>query len=690
MKKAGLLSTACYGLAMVGLTMTLSVANIPTAHAEDGAATVVAKPVRDWQEPPIQDMTGKDGQAVRKICSIESRFDNEVLMAIMRNKDAEYALRMFFPTMMFAPGVTYPIKLTSGGTTSSYDAVPVYPGTILVELGEDDSLLQAYRDTGSLKITLSKSAFDFKSGNLENGMDLLSACADTLGASVSSAGVAGPLPTSSGTQTAPGMAMPPSVASIDAPSKVEVADLGQADPGAATGHGHVQEQMVLKPLKQGPDAGKSSATDTGSDTSAQNQEGPEKSGFSMFSIFGDVDDETLDGEGAITAEKHYTPGENEPVVAEKSAPADEPHRSVTQNSVNEPEISMGETKQDSPAKMAKAGTQTEPSMGTAVKKADDPVEAEENKATVKSASENPQAKLQTRPDDGRMIVFEEDEPVIQPVPQPQTKPQTKPQTGEIEKVLETVQTSDSQSAADTATATQAGHVQAGNVEARLAELEKRLSAEVERNRQLEMQMRDMTAKPVSGAATIDLDNPDKPAETPADTPAATSTRDRVEAARQERARMKNETLDRRMETLSGLLEQADVTPVARPAPVGSLATDNNAFSWHTGQFYGGAEFGAKPRNVEFSNLVSAYLNATGQRCEGDFASSLDRLEILKNGSIATAELVCVGTNANTAAAVVFYEDSQTFGVITHEGSSDKLTTAIQIRDSIARALEAKL
>lgn len=644
MKKAGLISGALF---LGGLFCLFTQGAVP-AHAEDSKATVIAKPTRDWQEPPIQDLTGQGGKVVRKICAIESRFDNEILMAVLRNRDDEYALRMFFPTMMFAPGVTYPMTLTSGGESGSFDAVPVYPGTVLVELGRDDGLLTSWRDTGSMKVSISKSAFDFRSGNMEHGLDLLTACADELGSAVSSAGVAGPLPTGTPTSpgTAPGMTMPPSVARIDAPSRVKVADLGD-NKGSVASQGHVQEQMVLKPLKSGAQDATADIVEPAVADAAEKEEEPKKSGLSMFSIFGDVDESEVES-GTITAQKHYS-GKTELPVTPKAAKTEETDSAVKAEMAVETEKQPQVSAAPSGENMAETPT------------------VESVKETVAKA------------DDDRMIVFADETPVekAQPVPAaPAKKPASTPGSSKakIEDVLAAAQqdTDKPQGGAD--------------IEARLAELEKRLSAEVERNRQLEMQLREMNAKPVTGNASIDLENPDKPAETMQQS----STEDRVEAARQEREKIKHEKLKQRMETLTGLLSQAGVRTVANPAPEGDLSSENNAFSWHTGRFYGGAEFGAKPRDVAFSSLVTAYLDATGQRCEGDFASHLERLETRDTGSIATAELVCVGQGADSAAAVVFYEDSRTFAVISHEGSSEELTQAISIRDNIAHAIGSKM
>lgn len=702
MKKTGLLSGALF----LGAMICASVPAVQQAHAEEGAtATVIAKPVRDWQEPPIQDLTGQGGKVVRKVCAIESRFDNEVLMAVLRNKSDEYALRMFFPTMMFAPGTTYPITISSGDFSNSFTAVPVYPGTVLVEIGKDETLLTSYANTGSLKIKFSQSSFDFQSGDFSEGIDILTACADTLGSAVSSAGVAGPLPTAPVATGTPGMAMPPSVAQIT------VADLGEDTDTSAATQGHIQEQMVLKPLK-GDTATEETLpqlADTAKAESAADQK-KESHGFSMFSIFGDVDETELDSGDAITAEKHFDPNaqksEVKPVLALKEdAPAevkpDEPAENVvaaeeeqpaqpepametaTETATAEPEV------EPEPELEAQAEVKTEPAAAPAPKAKP----AEVTHVTAQDIEPVPQPK--TKPDEGRMIVFadDDDEPVADIVyTQPEEVRSAPGAQKEIKDVLAAAQGMDMGTKAEPVSktvATAAAPVASsanGDIEGRLEDLEKRLAAEVERNRQLEMQMRDMSSKPVSGTASIDLENPDKPAVVPQQT----TTEDRVEAARQEREQIKNDKLNQRMETLATLLQQAGVSTVASPAPEGDLDADNNAFSWHTGQFYGGAEFGTKPRDVEFSNLVSAYLDATGQRCQGDFASHLDRIEMLGNGSIATAEVVCVGQEADTAAAVVLYEDSQTFGVITHEGSSDELGLAISIRDSIAGAIATKM
>ncbi len=141
--------------------------------------------------------------------------------------------------------------------------------------------------------------------------------------------------------------------------------------------------------------------------------------------------------------------------------------------------------------------------------------------------------------------------------------------------------------------------------------------------------------------------------------------------------------------MSGLLENAGIRlskPVEKVAEVSSA--DFAAFRWQTGPAFGSAE--QRPiRNVsEFGAYVDTYISKTKARCQGDFAASPTVTQGQGADQVSSYEIACVGGDAASSAAVVFFVRNNLFTVIAHEAGTDAMDVAMEDRDRILSVLSS--
>lgn len=117
-----------------------------------------------------------------------------------------------------------------------------------------------------------------------------------------------------------------------------------------------------------------------------------------------------------------------------------------------------------------------------------------------------------------------------------------------------------------------------------------------------------------------------------------------------------------------------------------IRTAGEAYNWETNGLYGSAEEYPWTQGQDFRQTAESYIASSATRCAGDFAYSLG--QPARAGGIETieAEIACVDGKNDAAAAVLFVADADRLVVITHEGATAQMETALASRAKVAAAL----
>lgn len=141
--------------------------------------------------------------------------------------------------------------------------------------------------------------------------------------------------------------------------------------------------------------------------------------------------------------------------------------------------------------------------------------------------------------------------------------------------------------------------------------------------------------------------------------------------------------------MSGLLENAGIRlskPVEKVAEVSGA--DFAAFRWQTGPAFGSAEQRPIPNVSEFGNYIDTYISKTKARCQGDFAASPTVTQGQGSDQVSSYEIACVGGDAASSAAIVFFVRNNMFTVIAHEAGTDAMDVAMEDRDRLLSVLSS--
>ncbi len=108
------------------------------------------------------------------------------------------------------------------------------------------------------------------------------------------------------------------------------------------------------------------------------------------------------------------------------------------------------------------------------------------------------------------------------------------------------------------------------------------------------------------------------------------------------------------------------------------------FTWKKSDLHGNAQIFNWPKGHSFMTMVENYLMRTKSRCKSNFAFKTDAALTLSGGDVySTGNIACIGGKADHAAALFFYGQGRNFTVISHEGLSENLHTALGMRDQIS-------
>lgn len=135
-----------------------------------------------------------------------------------------------------------------------------------------------------------------------------------------------------------------------------------------------------------------------------------------------------------------------------------------------------------------------------------------------------------------------------------------------------------------------------------------------------------------------------------------------------------------------LLQQAGIRPQ------GGINTESQnaqmvSYSWDTGTVYGSAEQQPLTGLGQFGGMVQAYLDKTGQRCNGEFAAVPGALEEQGGIRMMGYEIACVMPDgAAASAALLFHAQEGIFTTIAHEADIALIDSAMDARDALYKSL----
>jgi len=120
------------------------------------------------------------------------------------------------------------------------------------------------------------------------------------------------------------------------------------------------------------------------------------------------------------------------------------------------------------------------------------------------------------------------------------------------------------------------------------------------------------------------------------------------------------------------------------ASVDNRKKQSGIFTWKKSDLHGNAQIFNWPKGHSFMKMVENYLMRTKSRCKSNFAFKTDAALTLSGGDVySTGNVACIGGQADHAAALFFYGQGRNFTVISHEGPSENLHTALGMRDQIS-------
>lgn len=121
---------------------------------------------------------------------------------------------------------------------------------------------------------------------------------------------------------------------------------------------------------------------------------------------------------------------------------------------------------------------------------------------------------------------------------------------------------------------------------------------------------------------------------------------------------------------------------------GYSAAGFTGYAWQSDYVYGGAQRIKWNDGQDFSKMVDGYLTTASERCPGDFAASKGSVDAVGGKQFQTAEIVCMGNEAQSAAALLFLGDGQVLTVISHEGDPAQIDTVLSKRDAVSGKLRS--
>lgn len=141
--------------------------------------------------------------------------------------------------------------------------------------------------------------------------------------------------------------------------------------------------------------------------------------------------------------------------------------------------------------------------------------------------------------------------------------------------------------------------------------------------------------------------------------------------------------------VADVLGAADIALVEPVSIVsGFSGADRVAYQWRSGHdLYGSAHQKPMTDMDDFDAYVREYLTMTEDRCTGDFAIVPSATEQIGQTRIDSYEIACVGAGVDSSASVVFFNRDGTFTVLAHEGSTQAMGTAMEVRDKIVSFVE---
>ncbi|MGE4313056.1 MAG: hypothetical protein AB7E85_02135 [Pseudobdellovibrionaceae bacterium] len=95
-----------------------------------------------------------------------------------------------------------------------------------------------------------------------------------------------------------------------------------------------------------------------------------------------------------------------------------------------------------------------------------------------------------------------------------------------------------------------------------------------------------------------------------------------------------------------------------------------------------------PLTGSFQNMVDAYISNVKSRCDGEFASVPVSTGNANPGNARQAyEIACVDGKGGLSASLLFYQYGNTFISIAHEGATDRMENAMEVRDRLDKAVQ---
>ena len=132
----------------------------------------------------------------------------------------------------------------------------------------------------------------------------------------------------------------------------------------------------------------------------------------------------------------------------------------------------------------------------------------------------------------------------------------------------------------------------------------------------------------------------------------------------------------------------DILLRARVADGGGIVrSSGDAYNWESAGIFGAAEKYPWPEDQSFSTIAQNYLNATAEKCAGDFAYTLGDVKKIGISETAEAEIACIDGKNDAAAALLFVADAGKLVVITHEGATDQMPAALEKRAQVVSSLK---
>lgn len=163
---------------------------------------------------------------------------------------------------------------------------------------------------------------------------------------------------------------------------------------------------------------------------------------------------------------------------------------------------------------------------------------------------------------------------------------------------------------------------------------------------------------------------------------------RIEAEAQQKSRLEAQRVASVAPAAGGGRGVKDILARANVANGGGvIRTAGEAYNWETDGLYGSAEEYPWTQGQNFRQVAEGYIKSSSSRCAGDFAFTLGQPVKSVSGETIEAEIACLDGVNDAAAAVLFVADADKLVVITHEGATEQMETALANRAKVAASLK---